>query len=66
MRGEDLIQYFIKLTGLPEESARAEIQTIVKKLNKPISEVSTEDLRVVLARYLQDIILEAKELVKAP
>ncbi len=29
MRGEDLIQYFIKLTGLPEESARAEIRAIL-------------------------------------
>ncbi len=60
MRGEDLIQYFIKLTGLPEESARAEIAAILKQQNKAVHELRIEDLRVVLANYLQEIILEAK------
>jgi hypothetical protein len=62
MRGEDLIQYFIKLTGLPEESARAEIRAILKRENKAVHELCMADLRIVLANYLQEIILEAKAL----
>lgn len=62
MRGEDLIQYFIKLTGLPEESARAEIAAILKTLNKPTHELCVNDLRALLADYLQNVILEAKML----
>jgi hypothetical protein len=62
MRGEDLIQYFIKLTGLPEESARAEIRKILAAQNKLSHELCIDDLRSVLAKYLQDVILEAKAL----
>jgi hypothetical protein len=62
MRGEDLIQYFIKLTGLPEESARAEIRKILKEQNKPVHLLCMDDLRTVLANYLREIILEAKAL----
>lgn len=62
MRGEDLIQYFIKLTGLPEEAARAEIAAILREQNKAIHELSIQDLRVFLADYLQNVILEAKAL----
>lgn len=64
MRGEDLIQYFIKLTGLPEENARKEINELLKRQNKPIQELCVDDLRDLLSQYVQDVILQAKKALK--
>lgn len=55
-----LLEILIKETGLPEDLIKKELNRLLKKSGLSPDQVTLEILREVLARYLQDVILEAK------
>lgn len=59
--GNALLEVVILATGLPEGEVRRELQTLMAQHGKTAETLTMEDLREILAEYLQDIILAAKE-----
>ncbi len=54
-RGKDLFNYVVQLTGLPKEKIMDELKTILNKKNIEISQLTVDQLRVVVASYLREI-----------
>ena len=48
-------------TGLPEELLSTELKRLIAAAGLSPESVTLDDLRVVLAEYLQDVFVEAKE-----
>ena len=61
---QDLFKTLIQATGLPEDLMKKELFSLIEVENKKPSELSMEELRVILAKYLQSVLLEVKELHK--
>ena len=60
MEGRKLLDQLATLTGLPGESVNLELLKIVEKNGKDPDTLTVEDVRSILADYLQDVLLEAK------
>lgn len=60
MSGDSLIQIFISATGLPQDVAERELRELIARSGKDINSISLEDLREILAEYLQDVLTGAK------
>ena len=60
MEGMSLLRALIEATGLPAEAVDREIQRLCTAHNLNPENVTLEDLRDVLASYLQDVLVEAK------
>lgn len=63
MDGKGLLSILIEATGLPPESVERELTRILSKRGLSAETVTLEDLREVLASYLQDALIEAKNSV---
>jgi len=61
MTGITLLKNLIASTGLPAELVESEIQRLLSLANIKAEELTIEDLRAILAIYMQDILLEAKK-----
>ncbi|MGZ3744321.1 MAG: hypothetical protein ACXWRE_00505 [Pseudobdellovibrionaceae bacterium] len=59
--GNTLLDLVILATGLPEEEVRQELQTLIDQHGKHAETLTTSDLREIMAEYLQDVLLAAKE-----
>lgn len=59
--GNALLEMVILATGLPEGEIRRELQTLMQQHGKTAETLTTEDLREIMAEYLQDVLLAAKE-----
>lgn len=59
--GHALLEMVILATGLPEGEIRRELQTLMQQHGKSADTLTTDDLREIMAEYLQDILLAAKE-----
>jgi hypothetical protein len=59
--GHSLIETLIMATGLPETQIRSELQFLISKHGKSPETVTVADLREIMAEYLQDVLLAAKE-----
>lgn len=59
--GVDLIEQLIKATGLPTDIMRAEVLRLLNKSNIQPTSVSLDELRKVMADYVQDVLLSAKQ-----
>ena len=60
MSGMALIEKFSLLTGLPVEGVQKELLRILAAANIPVEELTVDQMRAILASYLQDTLLEAK------
>lgn len=58
--GTELIQDLIKATGLEEDLISNELDVLSQKAGLKTEDLSLEDLRMILAEYVQDVLLEAK------
>jgi hypothetical protein len=58
--GENLIGDVADATGLPSELISKELCTLLEKAGIHPTQTTLEDLRAILAEYVQDILLEAK------
>jgi hypothetical protein len=60
MEGLSLLRALIEATGLPTEAVDREIQRLCKAHHLDPENITLDDLRDVLASYLQDVLIEAK------
>ena len=60
MTGRHLFDILIRLSGLPADPAQKELERLLKEATLNPDSVSLEQLREVLAGYLQDVLCEAK------
>ena len=60
MQGEELITQLSDLTGLPTEMIQNELRRLMKKAGVDPRLVTLEEVRDLLALYLQDVLLQAK------
>lgn len=58
--GKELFETVVTHTGLPENAIRDEFSVLLAKHGKSVESLTLDDLREILADYLQDILVEAK------
>jgi hypothetical protein len=58
--GQSLITQICQLTGLPEELIQGEFMKMISESQLNADRLSLEDIRFILAEYLQDTLLQAK------
>jgi hypothetical protein len=61
MRGNHLFNTVVGATGLPEEPIRHELEKLILAAGKEPDTLSLEDLREVLADYLQTVLVQTKD-----
>ena len=61
MSGRSLLEDVSKATGLPSDLAFRELKSLVEKSGVAMEQLSLEELREILADYLQDVLLQAKK-----
>lgn len=61
VRGTALINELSKATGLPDDLIGEELSRIISGAGRSTADVTLDELREMLASYLQDILVEAKE-----
>ena len=59
--GKKLLSEISEKTGLPQQWVMDELKAMIKQSGYDPDKLSLEDLRLVLAEHLQDILLKAKE-----
>lgn len=59
--GNALLEMVILATGLPEGEIRRELQTLIHRHGKTAETLTIEELREILADYLQDVLLTSSE-----
>ena len=57
--GQDLIEMLVQHSGLPEGYARRRIHEMIQRSGKTVDSLTIEDLRMMAADLLQDIILNS-------
>lgn len=60
MQGEKLINQLSDLTGLPNEMIQKELTRLMSKAGVNPQLVTLDEVRELLALYLQDVLLDAK------
>jgi hypothetical protein len=61
LRGTELLNELSTATGLPNEMIGEELSRLISTAGKSTDNVTLDELREMLAAYLQDILLEAKD-----
>lgn len=61
MTGLGLLRTIIEATGLPEESLENEMDRLIRNRGLDPQAVTLDDVREILAAYLQDVLCEAKD-----
>jgi hypothetical protein len=56
--GNKLFDTVVSATGLPEESCRNEFAEVLQKYGKSPENLTLEELREVIAEFLQDSLME--------
>ena len=64
--GEDLITQIAVATGLPPELVRGELARLFEASGLKADSASLEDVRSVLAEYVQDVLVDAKDRLTRP
>jgi hypothetical protein len=54
-KGEALFNQLVKLTGIPSQAIKKELKTILEKKNIDIDHLTLDQLRVVVASYVREI-----------
>jgi hypothetical protein len=61
MQGLDLLRNLVESTGLPTEAVEREMDRLIAKHGIQKEEISLATLRIILAEYLQDVLMEVKQ-----
>jgi hypothetical protein len=59
--GKEMLETVVTATGLPDELINEELNMLVAKAGLKPEEMTLDDLRMILAEYVQDVLLAAKE-----
>lgn len=54
-KGEALFNQLVKLTGIPSQAIKKELKNILEKKNIDINHLTLDQLRVVVASYVREI-----------
>lgn len=65
MHGSKLVDHITKATGLPAELITDELNQLIAQRGLIKEQISLEEIRSIIAEYLQKILLEAKAELKA-
>lgn len=60
MSGKELLKEVVVSSGLPEEPLARELHQLLDKAGLPVENCSLDDLRNILAEYLQDVLLQSQ------
>ena len=63
--GKDILRNLIQATGISEELISSEIKLLTDRAGIQEQDITIEDLRLILAEYVQEVLLSAKEQFKA-
>jgi hypothetical protein len=63
--GEDLISQIAIATGLPPELVQGELARLLEAAGLHPNAATLEDVRAVLAEYVQDVLVDAKDRLSA-
>lgn len=58
--GRELFETLLAGTGLPDQGLRKEMSALMNRHGKSVDALTLDDLREMLADYLQDVLVEAK------
>lgn len=61
MKGEALFQQLVQLTGLPKTTWHKELKTILERKNLDLNHLTLEQLRLVAASYVREIMTNLLE-----
>ena len=61
MQGTSLITQIALATGLPQNLISGELEQLISKRGQCSNDISLEDIRCILAEYLQEVLIKAKE-----
>lgn len=64
-KGKELLSEVILATGLPREALQKEINTLATKHGVATDQITLEDLRLILADYMQEVLIKAKDAYSA-
>lgn len=59
--GEKLLEEVVDATGLPEDMMSKELNRLVSQAGLESKDLTLEDLRTILAEYVQDVLLAAQK-----
>ncbi len=62
--GNELFKFVVSSTGLPEDTVAPELCALLDRNGKDMETMSLDDLREVMAEYLQLVLLEAQSAYK--
>ncbi len=60
MKGSELISELAEASGLPSDLVGQELSFLIRQAGKDTTEVTLDELRELLANYLQEVLVEAK------
>jgi len=60
MQGLALLKVLIESTGLPPEAVERELNRVLAQGNFQKEELTLDDVREIIAAYMQDVLIEAK------
>lgn len=63
MEGLGLINVLIEATGLPPEAVERELKKVLLRKGVSMDSLTLDDVREVLASYLQEVLVEAKDAI---
>ena len=61
MEGEKLIKTIVGQVGLPEQLMEKELKNMIVDSGHDVAGITLDQLRPILAKYLQTVLLESKE-----
>lgn len=64
MQGKELIRSLVEATGLPKEPIETELMRLTAKNGFRPEDLEMEELRILLADYLQDVLIDLKTHLK--
>ena len=59
--GQDVLKSLIQATGISEELISPELKSLTDRAGLSAETLTIEDLRLILAEYVQEVLLSAKE-----
>lgn len=63
--GETLVKTVIRATGLPQEPIEREFEALLSQQGKNIETLTLDELREVMAEYLQTVFLDLQDEMSA-